>query len=285
MAGKEFIIFCDESTGRGPFFSNFYGGLMVDVAVFEKVSRELNALKASLNLNNEVKWNRVSENYLSKYEALMILFFEKIQQYQMRIRIMFTQNAHVPQNITPQQYQDQYFLLYYQFLKHAFGLKYMETDEPLIKLRIYPDELPDTNEKIEKFKSHVQQIAQRINHQNGKTRFSLQAEDIVDVNSKDHVLLQCLDIVLGSVSWRLNNGHLVKPEGQRRRGKRTIAKEKLQKQILREVCKFRPYFNIGVTTGVDDDLTNRWSHLYRHWNFRSRETSFDASLTKKGQKK
>jgi len=285
MKGKEYIIFCDESIGRGAFFSNFYGGLLVDVSVYEKVSRELEAFKQSLNLNNEVKWSRVTENYLSKYEALMVLFFEKIQQYQMRIRIMFTQNANVPQNITPEQHQNQYFLLYYQFLKHAFGLNYIATTEPLIKLRIYPDVLPDSNEKVTAFKSHVQHIAQRIEHINGQTRFSLKAEDIVDVNSKDHVLLQCLDIVLGSVAWRLNNGHLVKPPGQRNRGKRTIAKEKLYKQIHREICKLRSHFNIGVTTGIDEDLANRWCHLYRHWNFKARDSVFDGSMTKKGQKK
>jgi len=58
-------------------------------------------------------------------------------------------------------------------------------------------------------------------------------DQIAEVKSHNHVLLQCVDIVLGAIQFRLNDLHKVTPEGKWRRGKRTIAKEKLYKMINR----------------------------------------------------
>ncbi|MEC5395322.1 hypothetical protein [Bergeyella sp. RCAD1439] len=84
--------------------------------------------------------------------------------------------------------------------------------------------------------------------------------------------MQCLDIVLGSMSFRLNDMHKEKLQGQSRRGKRTIAKEKLYKHINSLIREIRPNFNIGISTGIDGDALNRFSHPYRHWLFISNYT-------------
>jgi hypothetical protein len=39
-----------------------------------------------------------------------------------KIRIMFTQNTHVALQLTKQHIDDRYFILYYHFIKNAFGL-------------------------------------------------------------------------------------------------------------------------------------------------------------------
>ena len=69
---------------------------------------------------------------------------------------------------------------------------------------------------------------------------------IGEVRSHDHVLLQCVDVILGAMFFRLNRLHLQIPAGASRRGKRTIAKEKLYKYILSEIRTIHPGFNIGV---------------------------------------
>ncbi len=63
---------------------------------------------------------------------------------------------------------------------------------------------------------------------------------------------------LGAMAFRLNDKHLVKPPGQVRRGKRTIAKEKLYKHILGRIRQLYPNFNIGESTGMQGDRANRW---------------------------
>ena len=54
--------------------------------------------------------------------------------------------------------------------------------------------------------------------------------DIAEVDSKNHVILQYIDIALGSMNFKLNNMDKEKMPNSNRRGKRTIAKEKLYKK-------------------------------------------------------
>ncbi len=70
MSEKEFILFCDESDKTGKFYSNFYGGLLVGASQYERVTARLNQKKQELNLYHEVKWERVTLQYLEKYRAL-----------------------------------------------------------------------------------------------------------------------------------------------------------------------------------------------------------------------
>lgn len=57
-----------------------------------------------------------------------------------------------------------------------------------------------------------------------------------------------MDIILGAMNFKLNNMDKEKMLGSNRRGKRTIAKEKLYKNILRNIKTIYPNFNIGVST-------------------------------------
>lgn len=113
-------------------------------------------------------------------------------------------------------------------------------------------------------------------------RIQIAPEDIAEVRSHDHVLLQCLDIVLGAMAFRLDDRHKDKPEGKARRGKRTVAKEKLYRTIRAEICTLRPRFNCGDSTGTDGDVFNQWVHPYRHWNFVPTNGQVDETLFKPG---
>jgi len=73
--------------------------------------------------------------------------------------------------------------------------------------------------------------------------------------------------------------HLQKKEGELRRGKRTIAKEKLYKHINAKIRSIKPNFNIGITTGTDK-VEDRWNHPYRHWRFLPKEFAVDETKFK-----
>ena len=81
--------------------------------------------------------------------------------------------------------------------------------------------------------------------------------------------------------FRLNEKHLAKPEGQRVRGKKTIAKEKLYKYINRRIRAIYPGFNIGVSTGRENDASKQWSHPYRHWLMIPKNHQRDLSRAKR----
>jgi hypothetical protein len=277
MQEKEFILFCDESDRHGRYYSNFYGGVMVSSSQYQRVTDRLNNLKADLNLYQEVKWEKVTEPYLEKYAELIRVFFEEIARGNLRVRIMFRQNAHLPRGLSREQVDWEYYLLYYQFVKHAFGLEHAADN---IRLRLYFDKFPDTAEKSEQFKGFLLGLTKAKKWQ----AIDIKKEDITEVHSHDHVLLQCLDIVLGAMSFRLNDKHKEIPKGARRRGKRTVAKEKLYKAILAEIQKIRPRFNVGVSTRTQTPV-DRWKLPYLHWAFVPSDESFDASLTKPRRKK
>ena len=137
---KEYILFCDESVAEGEFYSNFYGGVMVGATQYQRVTQRLIAEKNRLNLFGEVKWSKVSEQYLDKYVELMHTFFDEVRQGHLRIRVMFRQNAHEAQGLTKEQVDGSYFRLYYQFVKHAFGLEHIPPGGGSFRLRVYFDE-------------------------------------------------------------------------------------------------------------------------------------------------
>ncbi len=142
---------------------------------------------------------------------------------------MFTHKNFHPQNLESYHKEHEYFILYYQFLKHGFGLRYSNEAKTPITIRIFFDKLPDTKEKREKFKGFVCGISRWPEFR--KTNIHILRDQIAEVDSHNHTILQCLDIVLGAMQFRLNNKHKEKLSGFKRRGNRTIAKEKLYKFI------------------------------------------------------
>lgn len=275
---KEYIIYCDESADKGKFYSNFYGGVIVSSQDVENINKLLTKKALELGFNGEVKWQKVTANYLDKYEQLINLFFDLIDQGLIKVRIMFTKNTNIMQSANEYQREYKYFLLYYQFIKHAFGLGYIPTEShhpP--KIRLYLDQLPDTKEKSQLFKGWIHALEKDPTFRRIGLLFP--EDQIAEINSKEHILLQCLDIVLGSMYFRLNDLHLEKPEGQRLRGKRTIAKEKLYKVINGRIRKLYPNFNIGISTS-SVDKRNRWEHPYRHWLFVPADAIADKTQAK-----
>ena len=246
----------------------------------EEIERRLNDKKEELNLFNELKWQRVTEQYLDKYIEFISLYFDFIKTGRIKTRIMFTHNVYVPVGLSKAQIENEYFHLYYQFIKHAFGLKYCNPNGiDRIYLTLMLDQIPDKKEKSDRFKDFLANLP-NTNDMVG-TNISIPRHQIVDIDSRKHTLLQGLDIILGSMVGKLNEKFSEKPLEQRRRGKRTIAKEKLYKCINREIRSIYPNFNVGATTGQPNGLTDRWNHSYRHWKFVPASHEYDSSAGKK----
>jgi len=260
----EYVLYCDESSDKGPKYSDFFGGCIVSLEDLAPISAALEAKKAELNLKHEVKWSRVTKNYLDKYIALVDLFFHYVRSGRIRVRIMFrkTQNQYRRTELT---HDDKYFKLYYQFIKHGFGLKSIPSGAGDVYVRIYLDQLPDSKERCAQFKRYLYTMPCTQDFHGSPLK--IRESDIAEVLSHEHVLLQCTDIVLGAMFFRLNNLHEAKPEGSTRRGNRTIAKEKLYNHIRQQICTIHPNFNIGVSTASRGYVNPHWNSPYEHWEF------------------
>lgn len=276
---SEVVIYTDESDRTGDFCSNFYGGILVRSKDLESASGRLLACKHRHNLHGEIKWRKVTQNYLGKYVAVVDELFDMIAADLVKIRIMFTNNQYIPFGLTPEQRQNEYHLLYYQFIKHAFGLEYCTRElAPPVRVRLNIDQMPTGLEDTSRFKAYVAALDDSPRMRDSRVRFYEQ--QIAEVMSHDHVLLQYLDIVLGAMSFRLNGRHKAKLPGQSRRGSRTIAKHRLYQHISTRIRAIYPGFNIGESTGTQGDPANRWQHPYRHWKFVPRDHHRDSSKAK-----
>ena len=265
----EYILYCDESSSDGPIYSDFFGGCLINSKDLVKVTAALNQKKAELHLNGEIKWSKTTDQYLEKYIQMIDLFFDFVRDGKIKVRIMFRNNKDRPSNFHERHSNDdKYFKLYYQFLKNAFGLKYIPQEYGEVFLRIYLDQLPDKKEKCSEFKRYVQNIPNIRDFECIQNRLHIRDGDVAEVRSHEHVLLQCTDIILGSMYFRLNNLHLTKVEGTRVRGRRTIGKEKLYKHINGRIRELLPAFNIGISTGKRDYKNPSWDLPYSHWKFK-----------------
>lgn len=284
MPKQSLILYCDESLEKGPFYSHFYGGALIHASDREAINFLLNNKKIALNLFKEIKWTFITQQYEKKYIEFIDQYFDLIAQGRIKIRIMFVQNIYKATGLEEHQIDNQYFLLYYQLIKHAFGLRYSSpNDLDETHIQIFLDDVPDTKTKFEEFKAYLSALGDYPIFKRAK--ITIPYESITDVRSHDHVILQGLDIILGAIQFRLNNKHEIKAEGSKRRGKRTIAKEKVYKHINKRIRDLYPGFNIGCSTGQPNGPTDKWNHPYRHWSFKPSEHEIDLSKGKKASLK
>ena len=154
-------------------------------------------------------------------------------------------------------------MLYYQFIKHAFGLEYCNPSGEPIRLRLFLDDMPLKKLDRQEFLDAIYKLNATVGFE--KANIHIAEGDVAEVNSKKHLPLQVMDLVLGSICFRLNDKHLIKDiDGKRAR--RTIIKESLYKYIRAKICKLHPGFNVGTNTGITK-LSDRWEQAYRHWSF------------------
>ena len=272
----EYIIYCDESVSDGKYYTDFFGGVLVRNTDYDNIRDALNAKKQELNLKGEIKWIKVTENYLNKYMQMMTLFFSFIKNNRLKVRIMFRETSQTPSNLSPEQVHNRYSLLYYQFVKNAFGLIYHDCPkERPVYLRLYFDEIPYPLDQRDAFKTHI--LSLQRNSRFRKARLKIRIDDVVEINSSRHSIQQCMDIILGSISFMLNRKNEVIPEGATERGHRTIAKEKLFHHILQLILESDriEFFDISKTTPIAI-AKDFWTMPYRHWKFTTPEFRTDV---------
>lgn len=267
----EYIIYSDESVSKGELFSDFFGGALVTNRNFNEVDAALGAKKLELNLTGEIKWTKVSVAYLAKYKQMMDLFFSFVKQNKVKLRIMFQESGHSYDPLHQDQIVNHYHLLYYQFIKHAFGLRCHDAPAgEMVYLKLYFDKMPVSIQESDAFKAHIAYLQNLWQFR--KARIVIRPDDIAEIDSHKHCIQQCMDIVLGAIAFRLNNKHLVIPQGATEPGHKTKAKEALFNHILELIKEADGIedFDISKTT-LPDGARDRWIIPYRHWKFLAAE--------------
>ncbi len=257
MTPREFILYADESIEKGALFSNFYGGLLISSRDRGGVVSALEAEKVRLNLHGEVKWQRVTLNYLDKYRSLASVFFNFVRDGRIKVRILFTDNSLTPRSMKSLNFKERYLLLYLAFIEHAFDVRYRTPRNNPARFRFLLDELPVPVEDKRDFRQQIYKLNSSPAFQDGNVRVFPGA--VGEVDSRDHVLLQGLDIVLGAMQSRMNVGV---PNPSAPLGKRSAAKNQLSAHILSQVRTIHPGFCMEETTPAASG--KGWFSPYRH---------------------
>lgn len=278
---RMYYIWCDESDKEGEFYSNFYGGLLIESKNLKRVLNKMEQKIAELDITEEIKWQKVNQHFFEKYMLLVDFIFDLLEEGLIKIRIFFRHNQYMPKYLTREQMRKEYSMLYYQFIKHAFGFQYSNDSGHPVSLHIALDELPISESEKNEFKEFLYGLGSDSNYK--AANIQIKKEDILEVDSKKNVPLQMLDLILGAICFRLNDKHKLKAEGANRRGKRTILKEKLYKQIYFRISQLRRGFNVGMSTGLSSPI-EIWTMPYRHWSFVPKRVEVDKRKTKKGRK-
>lgn len=273
-----YYVWFDESDKEGAYYSNFYGGILVDSKNYEKVMTMSKTFVQELGITEEIKWQKVNEHWYEKYLTLVDFIFDLLAKNLIKIRIFFRNNQYAAPSLTREQRRNTYPLLYYQFIKHAFGFQYSNDSKSVKYLKIMLDDMPLKGEDKKTFKDFIY----RLNHDVGfqKANIRIRESDICEVDSENHLMLQFMDLILGSICFRLNNKHKIKDSVTNKRGKRTIIKEKLYKHINAKIRELHPGFNIGESTGISR-IEERWTLPYSHWSFKPNNYVRDTSKAKK----
>ena len=271
-------IWFDESEKEGEFYSNFYGGILIKSEHVEHVLYMMHVFVSENEINEEIKWQKVNAFTFDKYQKVVDFIFDLLKSDLIKIRIFFRNNQYIATNLTKEHKRKEYSMLYYQFIKHAFGLRYSNRTQKDIYLNIMLDNIPLKGEDKSEFINFIY----RLNSDEGfqKAKIRIRMRDIGEVDSKEQLPLQMMDLILGAICFRLNNRHKIKDSNTNKRGKRTVLKEKLYKHIVYKIRELKPGFNIGESTGISA-MDDKWNYPYSHWSFKPYSCVRDLSKSKK----
>ena len=256
---KSYIIVCDESTKKGENFSYFYGGAMLLESKYDKISSILNDYKNKLGFN-ELKRTKISDKNFKDYISVLDLFFTFVKSGDIKIRIMFSPNNQLLKISKSQ--NETYSKFYHTFIINAFNIFYAKEN---IKLRLVFDDLPETKEQCKKFK---QCLIKSINHNTkpNTNKAKVNKEAIEEVDSKKHIILQCVDVIVGLVDFALNTTN-----EEIKNSKRALAKYKVWETVLSFIYEINPYFIITETTRPVYSIKG-WKSKYSHFVYHQKNS-------------
>jgi len=269
----------------------FYGGLFGTSTDLDRLSTSLLRVKAAFGAKGEVKWGKLNATNEPLYLALVECLFAEIEKRTVRFRQMFCDRALVrvsdgveaaPTDLDVQ------FKLCYQFLKHAFGIKYLP-----------PAEVGSRHELLIRLDQHSSQ-----RHQKRLANFAEAVPRLFDRSDLDvkvtfhrstkMPLIQVCDLLIGAAGSHGNRMAVRRQPGQRG----MTEKQRLRDAVCRKIYEhFRAWakrergagaFNWFETTGKDGDWTNFLEHGVRIWKFRPKKYVVDcgwqnANLDKQGR--
>ena len=192
-----FEVYCDES--RQDLFCNkesissnnryiCIGGIWVEDIAREKIKNEIKLLQEKYKLYSEFKWKTVSPSKYGFYDELIELFF-KYSAQELRFRCVIIDSLEIDMETYNQNDSELgFYKFYYQLLNYwIVGNN---------TYRIY------TDYKVNKKNDRLIELRQVLNNSSFYSNVKL----IQAINSKESLMLQLEDVIMGVVAYKYNFG-------------------------------------------------------------------------------
>ncbi len=253
----KYIIVADESTKKGKNYSYFYGGAILLEAEYEFISSVIEDFKSKLGLN-EIKRTKITEKNYKDYIKVLKFFFAFVKSGYIKIRIMFSPNNQL-MNI-PKKENVTFTKFYFAFIFNAFSIFYANRN---IRLRLIFDDLPETKSQCEEFKKCIKAKA-KFNQKLNSNKVYINKQQIEEVDSKKHPILQCVDVITGTIDYYLNT-----PKEELIASKRAKARNEILKFILTQIQGMHENFIITETTSPIYSHKG-WLDRYKHFVYKQK---------------
>lgn len=190
-------IYCDES--RQDLFNNknsitennryiCIGGIWIESEIREKVKSDIKVIQKKHNVFGEFKWKTVTPSKYDFYKELVELFFNYDDKIKFRCVVIDAKQVDM-KTYNNSDSELGFYKFYYQLLTYWINNKN--------QYKIY------TDYKVNRKNDRLNDLRLILNN---KSRSSTTVQLIQAINSKESLLLQLEDVLMGAVAYKYNFG-------------------------------------------------------------------------------
>lgn len=204
-------------------YHTFFGGAFAYEKQIARLESSLLQIQKHANDRREIKWQNVDPVTLDYYKAIIDSFKDHVLYHGLKYRQMFNDRFHHYQGNESE--VDSQFKLYYQFLKHHIPWSDIaqKNQDNLIQVNVRLD-----NYSSQQHKKNLKELGENIpNH------FNLHnlTVNISFVNSKNFIILQTCDLIMGAAGYYGNRMHCDRHNDRRGMSPKQKARFELSKHI------------------------------------------------------
>jgi hypothetical protein len=79
MKERRYYLYCDESVKKGNYYSNFYGGALINSVDYNLINDVLSKKKDVILKTKELKWQKISKLNFKEYIDAVDTFLDFVQ--------------------------------------------------------------------------------------------------------------------------------------------------------------------------------------------------------------
>jgi len=250
----------------------FFGGIMGPQSDLERLDIELSKVKSAFNIQGEVAWGNVRGRNLNGYRAFVDCALDLIQRTDLRFRQVFLDRSLIRLNeqgtITPIADLDLQYRIYYQFLKHAFGLRFLPPakgpgpDRVLIRL---------DDHSSQRHKRDLETFVTGLPGTLGRRDLDV---EVTFRDSAKSCRLQACDLLIGAAGSHGNKAHLRRAPNQRGKTPKQQVRYEMAKYVYNKLRALdasergSAAFNWFESTGLSGQIRNLFDYKLRIWKFK-----------------